>query len=68
MKNRLPRTRELAIFAAMALICTLIVAIIGKHEVGFAVMGAPVFFVGAMMGLRRSGELATGADEPAEPE
>lgn len=61
MKNRLPRTRELAFFAAMALICTLVVAIIGKHEVGFAVMGAPVFFVGAMMGLRRSGE-------PADPE
>jgi hypothetical protein len=68
MKNRLPRTRELAIFAAMALVCTLVVAITGKHEVGFAVLGAPVFFVGAMMGLRRSGELATGADEPAEPE
>jgi hypothetical protein len=45
----------------MALVCTLVVAIIGKHEVGFAVMGAPVFFVGAMMGLRRSGE-------PADPE
>src|SRR4051794_17272922 len=42
MKNRIPRTRELAIFAAMALVCTLVVAIIGKHEVGFAVMGAPV--------------------------
>ena len=39
MKNRLPRTRELAFFAAMALVCTLVVKIIGKHEVGFAVMG-----------------------------
>ena len=27
----------------MALVCTLVVAITGKHEVGFAVMGARVF-------------------------
>jgi hypothetical protein len=53
MKNRLPRPRELAILAALSVVCTIVVAIIGKYDVGLAFLGAPVFLIASLMGLRR---------------
>lgn len=69
MKDRIPRPHELAIFAAMAVVCTVVVHLMGKYDIGLAVMGMPIFFVSALMGLRRSGELAApGRDsDPTDP-
>jgi len=64
MKNRLPRPRELAILAALAVVCTVIVAITGKYDVGLAILGAPVFLVASLMGLRRG--IANAAAAKAE--
>jgi hypothetical protein len=53
MKNRLPRRQELILFIILSLVCTVIVRITGKYDVGLAVLGAPVFLVAALMGFRR---------------
>lgn len=53
MKNRLPRPRELAILAALSVVCTAVVAATGKYDVGLAILGAPIFLVASLMGLRR---------------
>jgi hypothetical protein len=57
MKNKLPRPRELMLFAALALVATVIVGLVGKHDVAIAFAGGPLFLVGAIMGLNRSGDL-----------
>jgi hypothetical protein len=44
----------LAFFVILAVVCTLVVAATGKYDVAFAVLGAPVFLVAALMGHRRS--------------
>ena len=62
MKDKLPRPRELLLFAALSIICTAIVAGIGRYDVGLAFLGAPLFLVGAVMGLNRSGDLRRSAD------
>jgi len=69
MKDRLPRPRELVAFAALALVCALVASLINhKDGTGLAVMGAPIFLVGAIMGLRRSGEVAAADDaDPQDP-
>jgi hypothetical protein len=54
MKNRLPRPRELAILVALSVVCTLIVALTGKYDVGLAIFAGPLFLVAALMGLRRN--------------
>jgi len=53
MKNRLPRRQELIVLIALSLLCTVIVGVTGKYDVGLAVLGAPVFLVAALMGFRR---------------
>ena len=57
MKNRFPRRQELFALIALSLLCTLIVTLTGKNDVGLAVLGAPVFLVAALMGLRRAGSV-----------
>lgn len=54
MKDRLPSGRELLFFGLVAVICAVIVGISGKTDIGLALAGAPIFVVGAVMGLRRS--------------
>ena len=39
MKDLLPRPRELALFAALAVVSTAVVALIGKYDLGMAVIG-----------------------------
>ena len=56
MKNRMPRRQELIVLAAISIICAAILGISGRYDVGLAVLGAPLFLVAALMGLRRSGE------------
>ncbi len=58
MNGKFPRPRELAAFAVLAVVCAAVATLIGKDGMGLAVMGAPIFLVGAIMGLRRSGEIA----------
>jgi hypothetical protein len=53
MKNRFPRRQELVVLIAISLLCTVIVGVSGKYDVGLAVLGVPVFLVAALMGFRR---------------
>jgi hypothetical protein len=57
MMNRLPRPREMAVFVVMAIVCTVILAVTKKYDVGLALLGGPVFLVSAIMGLNRHAEL-----------
>ena len=69
MKDRLPRPREMVAFAVLALACALAAGLIShKDGTGLAVMGAPIFLVGAIMGLRRSGEVAAADADDADPQ
>ena len=56
MRRLLPTPVEIAIFAALAVVCTGIVATVqpGKSDLGFAFLAAPIFLFAAVMGLRRS--------------
>ena len=53
MWNRLPRPREFAVLFAMAVICTVILAITKEYQAGMAILSGPVFLVSAIMGLNR---------------
>ena len=69
MRDRLPRPRELAVFVAMAVVCTVILGVTGKYDVGLAVLGGPVFLISAVMGLNRHAQvtkLKLSSDESAE--
>jgi hypothetical protein len=57
MFDRLPNRIELGIFAALALICTAVVALVPKHDYAFMFAVMPVFFVAAVMGFLRSEKL-----------
>ena len=63
MKNRLPRRQELLILVALSLLCTVIVSVSGAYQLGFAVMGVPVFLVAALMGFRQVGESKTAGQQ-----
>ena len=56
MRRLIPSPVELAIFAALAVICTGVVAGFQQnaHDLGMAALVGPVFLVAACMGLRRS--------------
>ena len=57
MSNRLPRPREFAVLFAMAVICTVILAITKEYHAGLAILSGPVFVVSAVMGLNRHAAL-----------
>lgn len=62
MKSLLPNRTELAIFGAMAVLCTGIVGIGAiPQDLMFPLLSIPIFIVCAVMGLRRSPQWA----EPA---
>ncbi len=54
MKNLLPDRVELALLAAMALVCTLIVSHRPAMDLWMAMLTVPLFVVSAVMGLRRN--------------
>jgi hypothetical protein len=56
MRRLLPSRVEIAIFAALATICTGVVATFQNniHDLGMAALAGPIFLVAACMGLRRS--------------
>lgn len=56
MRRLLPTRVELAIFASLALACTLLVALFqpNTHDLGFAALAGPLFLIAACMGLRKS--------------
>ena len=56
MRRLLPSRVELAIFAALAVVCATIVAMFHpqKMDLGFAAFAGPIFLFAAVMGLRRS--------------
>jgi hypothetical protein len=69
MRRLLPSRVELMIFAALAVFCATVVSVfkVDMHDLGFAMLGGPIFLVAAVMGLRRSPVwMAEEADEDAE--
>jgi hypothetical protein len=67
MWNRLPRPREFAVLFAMAVVCTVILAITKEYHAGLAILSGPVFVVSAVMGLNRHTALSkASAQQPAE--
>jgi hypothetical protein len=69
MRRLIPSRVEIAIFAALAVVCAALVAIFqpAQHDLGFAAMAGPLFLVAACMGLRRSPVwMADEADSDAE--
>ena len=57
MKRYLPGRVELAIFAAVALVCALFVSNLTAHDAGLSVLAFPVFIFAAVMGLWKHGRL-----------
>ena len=54
MLDRLPKPVELGIFILLALLCAVIVTISPHRDTALFFAGAPLFFVCAMLGSRRS--------------
>ena len=54
MFERLPRPVELGIFAAMAIVCALVVTLIPKHDYALMFTSMPLFLVSCLMGFRRN--------------
>ncbi|MDB5333833.1 MAG: hypothetical protein JWP03_4984 [Phycisphaerales bacterium] len=54
MKRLYPSRVELAVFVGMALVCGLLVALSGQRDTMLFFLGMPVFFIAALMGLRRN--------------
>ncbi len=57
MRRLLPSKVETAIFAALAVICALIVMSGGAPDVRLALLSMPVFIAAAIMGMRRNQRL-----------
>jgi hypothetical protein len=58
MRRLLPSARETALFAVVAVVCAVIAWLGTAPEVRLAILSTPLFFVAAMMGLRRNQKLA----------
>ena len=54
MADRFPRLVEVAAFAVMALLCTLVVALSPKKDYAILFSSMPLFFICSMMGMRRN--------------
>ena len=63
MKHLLPGKTELMIFLTMAVLCTGVVALTPKLDLGLAMLSVPVFIASAVMGLRRNWKLAEVTEE-----
>jgi hypothetical protein len=54
MKRYLPGRVELAMLAAMALVCTVVAGLIESRDVALAFLTVPVFFTASILGLRKN--------------
>jgi hypothetical protein len=68
MFDRLPNRIELGIFAAMALVCAIVVTLIPKHDYAMMFASMPLFAISAVMGFRRSERLRAQETRVAEPD
>lgn len=70
MRRLLPGAKELAVFAVLAILCTLIISQVqvATHDLAFAAMAFPIFLVAAVLGLRRSPAWTMEATDEADAE
>ena len=54
MKRRIPCRVEFAVFAAMALLCGVLVTLSHQHDAMLFFCGMPLFLISSLMGFRRS--------------
>jgi hypothetical protein len=62
MFKHLPGRVELALFAAMAVVCVAVVEMIGEPGAGLFFLTFPVFIFSAVLGLWKSGRLRPSDD------
>ena len=65
MFDRLPQPLEIALFAAMALLCAAVVTLAPRHDSAMFFAAIPLYFVCAVMGLRHHERRRRVADEIA---
>jgi hypothetical protein len=58
MKRTMPGKREIVLFAVIAVVCALLAGFAAARDVALAGMAVPVFVVGALLGMKRTGKLA----------
>lgn len=58
MKNLFPNKAEFAVLLALVAVSTLIAALTPQHDLGIAGASIPLFFVAAVLGLRRNWRLS----------
>jgi putative effector of murein hydrolase LrgA (UPF0299 family) len=58
MLQRLPKLAEIGLFAILALVCAAVVAASPKQDSALFFATVPLFFVCALMGVRRKADLA----------
>jgi len=68
MKRLLPDRTEIMIFAAMAVVCSVIVACLPARDLGLSALAMPLFVTAAMMGVRRNGQLGAGERNSSDAE
>ena len=56
MKRLLPDRTQLAIFAALAVVCAGVVSSTSARDIGLSLMSIPLFVACAILGMRRSGQ------------
>jgi hypothetical protein len=59
MRRLMPSRMDLLIFAALAVVCAGIVSSSESTDVGLSLMSIPVFITGSLLGMLRSGHLAS---------
>jgi hypothetical protein len=57
MRKHLPGTRELFIFAILAIVLSIIVKFAPEKDAALSLLAAPLFVFAAVMGLWKSGRL-----------
>jgi hypothetical protein len=66
--QRLPKPVEIALFAAMALICAAVVLACPKRDSALFFASVPLFLICAIMGFRRNEQNLRAAEVEAEAE
>ena len=65
MKRLLPTGAEVAVFAALAVICAFIAHLSHAADLVMAIFAVPIFVFAAWMGMRRSGQWFEITSRPA---
>ena len=66
MKRLFPTGAEVAVFAALAVLCAAVASLSHAADLVMAVFAVPIFIVAAWMGMRRSGQWYEITSRPAE--